>query len=264
MKKFLVLYSFSLLITFITAQEIKQVNNIKGTSYISGDISPNQARIQALNDAKVNALIAAGIEEHINSYQLLFTSQQNNDYTQLFNSDIQTEIQGAVQSYTIISNKVYCKNDNEVVYEILINANVIKYNTKPDITFDANIEGIKAAYNNNEPITFTINVSQDCYLTIFNITDKEAFLLYPNAYEKQTLLSANKKYRFPTTQINYIANTEKTFDTNRLIFVFTKKQIPFIKMNKDQFTTPENIFSWIFSIMPDQRNVKYLTYTIQK
>lgn len=264
------LFCFFILITAsnLSAQKISQVSGINGTAYIAGDVSPNQARVQALNDAKINALKAAGIGEHINSYQLLFTSQQKNDYSQFFSSDIQSEIQGAVQSYQIKSEKIYCNPDShrdEIICEITVDASVIKYDTKRDITFDANIEGVKGAYNNDDKLTFSVKTTQACYLTIFNITDKEASVLYPNFYEKQTLLNTSELYKFPIAKIDYTLHTElKQQETNRLIFVFTKTAIPFIKMDKDQVTTHENIFSWIYSIMPDQRKVEYLTLTIQK
>ena len=102
----------------VFSQKVTEIKEAKGTSFISGDISPNQAKIQALNDAKINALKAAGIGEHINSYQLLFTSQQKNDYSQFFSSDIQSEIQGAVESYYIKSERVYCKSEFEIIYEV--------------------------------------------------------------------------------------------------------------------------------------------------
>lgn len=249
----------------IYAQEISQVSNIIGTAYISGEVSPNQAKKQALNEAKLNALKAAGIGEKVSSYQLLFTSEQKNDFSQFFTSDIQSEIQGAIKSYSIKSERIYCKNDFEVVCDVTIDAEVVKYDTKPDISFDANIEGIKAVYNNDDKLTFTLKSTQACYLTVFNITDKEAFVLYPNAYEKQTKLNPLELSKFPTVKIDYTLHTDmKQQETNRLIFIFTKTQLPFIKMDKNQLTTHENIFSWIYSIMPDQRKVEYITLTIQK
>lgn len=266
--KFIVFFAFlfSALVTQSGfSQKTTEIKGIKGTAFISGDVSPNQAKTQALNDAKINALKASGIGENINSYQLLFTSQQKNDYSQFFSSDIQSEIQGAVQSYEIKSEKIYCKNEIEIICEVTIDASVIKYETKPDINFDANIEGVKGTYNNDDKLTFAIKTTQPCYLTIFNITDKEAFMLFPNVYEKQTKCNAMELCKYPIAKIDYTLHTDmKQQETNRLIFVFTKTPIPFIKMNKDQVTTHENIFSWIYSIMPDQRKVEYFTLTIQK
>ena len=247
------------------AQKVSRVSGIIGAAFIAGDVSPNQAKAQALNDAKINALKAAGIGEHINSYDLLFTSQQKNDYSQFFSSDIQSEIQGAVQSYEIKSEKTYCKSEYEIVYEVTIDASVIKYETKPDITFDANIENVKGTYNNEDKLTFSVKTTQPCYLTIFNITDKEAFMLYPNAYEKQAICKPMEACIYPIAKIDYTLHTDlKQQETNRLIFVFTKTLFPFIKMDKEQITTHENIFTWIYSILPDQRKIEYLTFSISK
>jgi hypothetical protein len=59
-------------------------------------------------------------------------------------------------------------------------------------------------------------------------------------------------------------HTDKAQETNRLIFVFTKSPIPYLKADKDQMTLTENIFSWIYSIMPDQRKVLYFTFSIHQ
>ena len=53
-------------------------------------------------------------------------------------------------------------------------------------------------------------------------------------------------------------------EMNRLLFVFTKSYIPFIKMNQEQVTDEDAIFNWIYSIMPDQRNVQYYSVIVQK
>ena len=249
----------------VTAQKIVKVSGVKGIAYITGNISPNEAKALAVNDAKINALKAAGIGENIKSYQLLFTSQEKNDYSQFFNSDIQSEIQGAVESFSIVNEATVKKSDFELYIEITIDAAVIKYETKPDVTFDANIEGLKAVYNNHDNLSFSLSTTQNCYLTVFNINDLEATLMFPNAYEKNNSLVAKQSYKFPLGNVDYELETNlKDKESNRLIFVFTKTEIPFIKMDKDQVTTSEAIFSWIYSMMPDQRKVNYHSLFIVK
>ena len=249
----------------MSAQKLVKVTGIKGISYISGDVSPNQAKSLALNDAKINALKAAGIGENIKSYELLFSSQEKNEYSQFFSSDIQSEIQGAVTSYDIINQATIKKNEIELYIEITINASVIKYETKPDNTFDAYIEGLKGVYNNHDKLVFTVKTTQPCYLTIFNINDVDATLMYPNSYEKQNPFKAIEVYKFPIGQVDYELETSlNDTESNRLIFVFTKTAVPFIKMDKDQLTTNDAIFNWIYSIMPDQRKVEYRSLIIQK
>lgn len=262
----LLLFSFLFFLTLnLLAQKTVHLKGIKGQAFISGDISPNQAKQLAINDAKINALKAAGIGENINSYQLLFNSQEKNEYSQFFTSDIQSEIQGAVESFDIINQTTIRKSDIELYIEVTIDASVIKYDTKSDTNFDVFVDGIKGVYNNNDKLTFGVKTSKPCYLTIFNISDTEATLMFPNNYEKNNLFNPLKKYQFPIAQVDYILETEmKDKEVNRLIFVFTKSLVPFIKMNDDQITTSDAIFSWIYNIMPDQRKVEYRSIIIQK
>ncbi len=249
----------------VSPQKLVKVSGIKGTSFISGDVSPNQAKLIALNDAKINALKSAGIGENIKSYQLLFSSQEKNEFSQFFSSDIQSEISGAVVSYDITNQATVKKSDEVLNFEVTIDATVIKYETKTDNKFDAYIEGLKAVYNNHDKLTFTLKTTQACYLTIFNINDVDATLMYPNSFENQNSFDSFKIYHFPIGQVDYSLETDlKEKESNRLIFVFTKTAVPFIKMDKDQVTTNEAIFNWIYSIMPDQRIVEYRSLVIYK
>ena len=246
------------------AQNIVKLTGIKGTAFITGNDGPNQARAKALNDAKINALKAAGIAENINSYQTLFSSQDKNNYSQFFSSDIQSEIQGEVQECKITGENVVKKSEFEIVSELTIDATVIKYETKPDINFITTIDSVKSVYNNDEPMVFQAKSTIDAYLTVFILTEKDASLLYPNDYEKVSLLGAMKPYRFPRAKIDYILHANsKPPETNQLIFVFTKKAIPYIKMDKDQLTKAEDIFSWLYAIPPDQRKVVYQSLSIR-
>lgn len=253
---FIFLSFFFVIHTF--SQKTVKVKGVKGQAFVSGDVSPNEARIMAINDAKINALKAAGIAENITSYELLFNSQNNNDFTQFFNSDIQSEIQGTVQGFELKNEKITQKNQLEILFEVTIDAQVISYENKPDISFDQYIEGIGLYYKNNEPLTFSLKSTQSFYLTIFNITNSESKLLYPNKYEKQEKYQPNVSYSFPSNKVNYALNiTSKDREENMLIFVFTKSQVPYINMSNEQVTSSDAVFSWIYSILPDQRNVEY-------
>jgi hypothetical protein len=248
----------------ITAQEIIKITNSEGVAFISGDVSPNQAKKRALNNAKISALRSAGISESVKSFQMLYSSQTDKDYQQFFTNNVQTEMQGNILSYEIINEQTIQKSELELYVEITINASVVKYETLPDVNFDFNIEGIDAVYNNNDLLEFTIKTSQLSYLTIFNITDTETSVFFPNGYEKDNKLIANEVHEFPIGQIEYELYTDlQNQEMNRLLFVFTKSYIPFIKMDRDQVTTEASIFSWIYSIMPDQRKIEYFNVIVK-
>jgi hypothetical protein len=244
-------------------QHITKVN-ATGTALIFKDISPNQARELAINDAKLLALRKAGITEHINVYQTLFSTQATRDFSQVFTSDILSEMQGAVKTYEIVSEKLYCKSENEIILEVALNAEVIRYDSQADPGFDFDLTGIKGIYKNDDALTFRLRCTKHGYLTVFNISDTEASLLYPSSYEQPQLCNAGVDHQFPKGRVSYVLHTEnKLAETNRLLFVFTKTEIPYVKHNKEQVTSSEDIFNWIYSITPDQRKIEYLTLIIQ-
>lgn len=255
-------------ICFCRAQEIIQVKDARGMAYISGDVSENQAKERAINEAKIDALKKAHIAEHINASELLLSSQVNNDFAQFFNSDIQSEIQGAVTTYTIVKeDKIVNPNINQIEYSVLINAEVIKYKTQSDFKFKAEVDSVLPVYKNSDKLIFSLKASQDCFLTIFNITDHDASVMFPNVIEREQQILKEQQYRFPLkwTLLDYVLETNKKDEMNRLIFVFSKIRIPFFAARGDeQLTDNERIMTWIYSMPPDQRCTVYKQFHILK
>ena len=260
-------YSLIVLLSFlkIAGQETKTVSST-GSAYISGKVSPDEAKKEALNDAKLNALRAAGISEQVSTYNLLFSAQKNNDFKQFFNSSTQSEIQGAIKTYSITSEKTIQKNENELVIEIKINAEVIKYKTQKDPSFDVKIEGINAVYTSGQKLNFEINCTKNCFVTIFNIVDgKTCLVLCPQKSKPVFELGANKKYNFPIDfdkENDYELETDKKNESNQIICVFTKTKIDFIQADKEGNTDFETMLTWIYNIPPDQRKVDYQSFFI--
>ncbi len=84
------------------------------------------------------------------------------------------------------------------------------------------------------------------------------------------MLEPNVNYVFPQNRgMGYFLEAHQenktNRETNRFIFVFTKEQIPFINYDVDYLIdNREDIFSWIYSIMPDQRTLEYHSLAIVK
>ena len=134
MKKTKYILSLTIYFAFFCAQaneEIK-VQNILGEAFVEKDISPNQARKIALNEAKVEALRKAGVGESVSAQNLFFTSESNGDYKDFFSSSSQIEIRGAVKEYIVVRERMYFKDSKSIVFEIVIDATVIKYNKESD------------------------------------------------------------------------------------------------------------------------------------
>ncbi len=54
-------------------------------------------------------------------------------------------------------------------------------------------------------------------------------------------------------------------EVTRVVFVFTKDPIKYLNYegHEEQITTSEAIFSWIYSLMPEQRVVDYHIFTVR-
>ena len=260
------LISGILLSSFTFAQKTVNVNGIKGVSVINDLVSLKDAKIDALNDAKLNALKKAGVVENINAYQILMSIQQERDFSQYFSSGILTNLQGAILNYQIVNDyNLIKKSEIELSVEVVINAEVILYETVPDDAFDVKVEGIKNVYNNNEVMKFAVSSTTDCYLNVFNWVEKDASLMYPNKYEQSILIEKGKKIEFPLNKINYtmqISDGEKS-EKSKLIFVFTKKKLEFIDHDENFNTSTEKVLSWVSSVLPDQKKVFYKSILIQ-
>ena len=100
-------------------------------------------------------------------------------------------------------------------------------------------------------------------MTIFWIDQLESGILFPNERESNSELISNKTYIFPTDNTYEItlqdSNTNK--ETNRLLFVFTKNQIPFVNTSSSIFNK-KDIFSWINSIEPSERKIRSFSYLV--
>jgi len=257
------LFPLALLPTHFYSQTVK-LKGIIGTSNISGDISPNEAKKEALTNAKINCLLKAGVSENINSYQTLYTNQSNNKFEQLFTSESQSQLQGNIKSYSIVNEKIYCKNEFEIVYEIVINAEVIKYKSEIDNKFQVNIENLKNTYNVGDDFSFQFKSTVDCYLTIFDLLDTTAALVYPRNESSKKIIK-NKVIKFP---YEGALNTElspgnvTTSEPHRLLLVFSKEAYPFILHDTNYFTSYEKVIGWVNSIEPSQKNIQYYGFQI--
>jgi hypothetical protein len=266
--KFLVLIILFIVNSLCFSQVIVSVSGISGQAIIGENETPASVRQRAINTAKIEALRKAGIAENISSYSIMLSSASNHDYTQSFSSDIQSEIQGAVKTYKITKEeKILTPDTKQFEYNVIIDAEIIRYDTKPDITFNATVNGIKSVYNNLDKLIFSVKSTQDCYLTVFDISDHDATLLFPNAIEKTQLFEKGKEYNFPIAiqRIDYELETSLKKETNRLIFVFAKYDLTYINIKgSGQATDEDAVLSWIYSIPPDQRKIIYEHFEIVK
>ncbi|MDH6341587.1 hypothetical protein M2480_000956 [Parabacteroides sp. PFB2-12] len=214
------------------------------------NITPEKARLYALNNAKENALREAGISEE---FIIMHTGAVSDKITR-FISHSNSELLGEIVNYEVIDERIQSQGKRHY-YQIMIKATVKTGKVKRDIEFDVQIKGIKnTAYRDGEMFIFSITPTKDCYATVFWLDESgNGALIYPNPAEPTEKLLAQSHSIFPRTQ-NYKARKETKEPTEiiSLVFVFTKQNIPFT-----QDCTWDNIQKWIMAIPSDKHTLKY-------
>ncbi len=225
---------------------------------IEMDISPKTAMQYALEDAKKKALVEV-CGEKMNAWDMVESSSAGES----FNSLNMIQIDGEIVDYDVLeqNHMVNPVRKSEIIYYCIINAH-IKKGIEPDPDFVASIKGIKASYQAEEELTFSVIAYRDAYVKVFIFENEElGYRLYPNELEQPFKLNANQEYLFPTNKrSSYPVYTDKDIETDRIVFVFTKNERPFY----EETTSRKEIESWMAKIPNNQRFVYYTSINILK
>ncbi len=240
-----------------------QLKAIEGVGIGGPSETPEQVKQKAINNAKVKALQKAGIEEHINSYTDYFRSEANNNFQDLFTSDILSNINGTVKGIEVVEANLGVTPEGQLKYTVKINCTVIKYNTSTDKSFTAWIDGVKNIYKVGEGLGFTVKPTQQCYIRAFMFTSK-SYILLPNDWEPSKLLEPMTEYKFPDEKV--VDSYEMTLEdpnldreTNRLVIVLLKQNLYYIGN-----VNYKDITDWIMSIPPDERMIESFAFDIYR
>jgi hypothetical protein len=231
---------------------------------INSDISFVKAKEKAIEIAKKNALLKAGVKELISTTEVLRKSSYGaSDIDQIYNSFTSSEIKGELLSYELV-NKPKPKEISEETYKttVVIDATIIKYETKSDPEFSFDIKGLKNTYIENEGFEFSISATKTGYLNVFIVErgSKEVSKIFPNDYEKQFALEKGRIRSFPINRsIEYALTVDQKYEKNDLFFVLTKENIEYA--GKENM---RDMIKWIYSIAPDKRCLQYHTVLVSK
>ncbi|MDK2978296.1 MAG: hypothetical protein PWP52_1010 [Bacteroidales bacterium] len=245
--------------TLYGQEKVKEIplKNIQGKAIGNNNESLNQILQRAINNAKIEALRKAGIEENIASFTNYFQSENNNTYEELFTSDILSDIRGAVKNVEITDTVIEINQFKQLTVQVKINCVVVKYLSNKDLSFDVFVDGIGMYYPSETNLIFRVKSTKDAYVNMFLFNETEAYQLFPSKYERSFLLKKNTEYNFPTELVDYILYTNKKSEPHRMIMVFTKEKITYT--GEIEY---KEIIDWIFSIPPDMRIIKSFSFNV--
>jgi Domain of unknown function (DUF4384) len=241
------LFVVVLLVQATAWAQVKKVTNAFGVALIA-NITPEQARSKALDEAKVDALRKAGVEEWIQSFDYLDKKEEHNQFSEFFHSVTSVQTMGNVTSWEVVKEQKKLEGNN-LLYEVFIDAEVRVYKTKTDPGFQIRISGISPVYKNEDKLTFDVLANREGYLSVYIIDHQSTVSrLFPNDQEKQYQLKAGLRYPFPfSPHFDYEVYTELKEEQNYIFFLFTRQEIPFSGKIFNEF------IEYVYGIEPHER-----------
>jgi len=244
----------------VVGQHKKKIEGAKGEWVVSNDITPIQARENAINQAKVEALRQAGVPELISESNLMYHSEKPEKMKELFESLTTVAISGEVSEFTIVKEDKKLNNAGNIICEVWINATVLIHKTAKDQGFDFDVKGIHESYSSPDNLAFEITPWKDGYMTVFILGEKESLQLFPNSSEHSKKLTAQHVYAFPQSKsLDYEISTEGAVEINYLALLYTKQEVPFMSE-----PTATNILKFIAGIDPAEKRLKTYSLLIKK
>lgn len=261
---------FILFSTHLLAQ--KKIPVTAEGRYEARDLTLEEVRNKAIDEAKKNAMVKAGISENVQVSNFLYTFEDDEKFKDIFQSFVSTETGADIIVEEVIEKKRDINEFGNILIEVEIKAVIFKHKSEKDPTFKFKVESIREFYLNGDPVEFTFLPAQDGYLKIFNVTNESASLLYPYTDESNSILNDKKgvlfkknlKVRFPINpNMDYyyfdISDDHADKEFNLLIFVYTKEDIPFLEDEN-----VNSIMRWIYELPLNEREVAQYGIVVQK
>lgn len=260
----------------LTAQKSVTVTG-QGCYHANANESPANARERALQKAKEDALINAGVPVDVFSYSsIAINSEGVNSQDNYYEMGLFKQM-GQVLVKKQEDAPVYEK-DGIFTYCCTIQAEVSKVDHKDDPNFSFTTDGIKDTYKDGQNLEFTITPTQNCYLRIFYLAatpngkdkllfpDKENYkdfmlekgtsYVFPPPNKKQFLLDKNSRAQHYPMRI--IGESNKT-EMGWIVIVALEKDTPFT----DE-VTGMNINDWLYRIYKsNKQRVKVQNFGVQ-
>jgi hypothetical protein len=273
MKKTKLLFLLLIIIGSLGTRAQNKTTIVATGSFISSDLTPEQTKAKAIEEAKRNALVKAGVSETVSFTDFSYKYEDNKRFNEIFQAISSIQTGGEIIVDEILNESRSFNEYGNMQVEVEIEATIYRHKQKADPTFLISVQGIDEVYNHEDLLTFSFTPTQNGYLKIFNVTENETSLLYPYRDSENPSYNDKTNYLFegektvqlplhPAFDEGYfleVSNSDKTEEFNILIFVFTKQNIPYIE--KPDFNS---MMKWIYAIPPDERVTLQEGFVIKK
>lgn len=211
-----------------------------GKVYLVGNITVEDARYLARQRARSNAINhALGVMIRAENYRVQFEVSRNSgdivESTDAFSEFIRESRAGRIQEEGRWEEKdTLLIVDNETITQRIARNRfyVVKETEPADPNFQLEVKLPKTEFRVGEPVSFQVTATQDCYLTVFNISPNDSvYVIFPNPLEKDNRLRSNHSRLIPNPMMGYSFRADlppdKTVGVESFVAIATKDSIVF-------------------------------------
>ena len=245
-----------------------------GTAFLTEDQTIAEAKNRARQKARLNAIeTALGVKISAEKFMReIEVSRNNGEISQIDESYVdyihESRLGRIVEEgiWQEDSEVITYPDGNEVIKYTSINRFYIKNEEgKSDPNFKLDLKLSRDEYRIGEAIVLNVVSSQNCYLTIFNVSANDSvYLIFPNSVESNNRQIANKKRNIPGYGYAFTAYLPEGKDlaAESIIAVATKDSLVFrdSEMVKPGLGFSEiwksglnDVWKWIAEIDADKR-----------
>lgn len=239
----------------LSAQKPVKVKGVAGRWQVSDDITLKQAEERAFMEAKKAALQQAGVMENVWSVFGQISQDGGQEFHEAYSQMSVLAIGGMVNVTNKKVEEVWDTASKSLFKVVTIDA-LVQKSDKSDNAYALEVKGVETLYREGDVFTCKLKVhGTDSYLKFFWFDSTGGSLLFPNQYEANTSLKAEKEYEIPfSNAVDYRMEKQqgKTDEKINIMMVATKENIPFTET-----VTYQNVLKWVYSIPANQRCAFY-------
>ncbi len=179
----------------------------RGTAYLSDDLTSADAKLRARRKARADAIERAlGVnitaEKFLQEFEVSRSQGEASETGESFSNYIRESRRGRIvdeEEWQEKSELTYFTDGGQVVKYVAVNRfRVLEEDNPPDPNFKLDLVLSKTQYQEGEGVVFSVNATQDCYLTVFNLAANDSvYLIFPNVVEKSNKQKASQKRTIP-------------------------------------------------------------------
>lgn len=281
----LVFCGFGLAVAESEAQPL-EADTIEVTRRVyAGDTPPADARRQAIEEAKAEAVRRA-VGTEVQATRRSSTIERGGDVVDRFSQLVRTDASGRVVDSEVLEGDLV-EEDGTFFYRVRLRAVVQRERGRPDEGFEVDLslnteDGVyvdRGAPEESDQLIATIRTTEDAYLTMFSITPDTLRVVWPNAVSDDTFAPARTEVQFPPEDLRssgalrfrvQVPNGKEEV-TNRLVVVATKSEasfrpVPDYELDGTTVSTARasiDAFNrWLVSIPLDRRAMATAAYDV--